>query len=105
MSTSTFSFINTKELFVKHINSDTNLKIEQTSKSIACLYFTDGAFNKINIPNNIVIYTYDYHTKERVISKPLDLKNYVLCWTDNYDIEMDNDVLLLLRNNRKWDII
>ena len=106
MSTSTtFSFTSTCESFIKKINPDTILHIEQTSNSIACLYFTNRSDSKINIPDNIVIYTYDYQTKERVILNPIDNKNYVLCWTDNYDIKMDNEVLWLLRNRRKWDII
>jgi hypothetical protein len=105
MSITTFCFTSTIEAaFIKNITPDIILRIEQTSNSIACLYFTDGTNNKINIPENIVIYTYDYQTKERVILKPLDVKNYILCWTDNYDVKMNNEVLWLIRNRRRWDI-
>ena len=43
--------------------------------------------NKINIPGDIVVYTYDYEDINKKIIQKAIKNDYPLCWTDNYTIE------------------
>jgi hypothetical protein len=91
--------------YVYKIDTNIFLHIKRASHAVAILYFTDdAATNKINIPNGIIVYTYDYQNKhKKVVYEPIR-QEYVLCWTDNYTIEFNECVLINLQNQRKWHI-
>ena len=100
-----FDFKKTEsEYFQYNISSNTQLWIKQINRSVAMLYFTDEMSNKINIPDGIIVYTTDYQdTQTRVILNPID-NSYPLCWTDDYTVELNNIVLINIKNQRKWII-
>lgn len=99
-----FDFSETNEEFIMYMDSYTILHITRISNSIAVLYFTDEKGIKINIPNDIIVYTYNYEdTKNKVIQKNIN-QEYALCWTDNYTIECGEEELINIKNQRKWNI-
>lgn len=67
------------------------------------LYFTDEMNNKVNVPNDILVYTYDYTNNKRVLLNPIK-QDYALCCTDNYEIELNKNILINIKNQRKWNI-
>ena len=87
------------------MDSNAILHIKWINHSVAVLYFTDDLSNKINIPDGIVVYTYDYRdTNKKIIQKRCN-QDYLLCWTDNYTIEYNKIQILSLNSQRKWNII
>lgn len=101
----TFDFTKTDNEYMYNMGSNMILHIKQTNHSVALLYFTDEMSNKINIPEDIVVYTYDYQdTNKKIIQKPIK-QDYPLCWTDNYTIEYKEIEFLSLNTQRKWNII
>ncbi len=101
----TFDFTLADSEFVYNIHSTIKLCIKNLNHSVAILYFTDDEMNHlINIPDGIVVYTYDYQNTQTVKLKPVD-KSYPLCWTDNYIIEYKNNTLFNINNQRKWNIL
>ena len=99
-----FDFTMTGMKCVYNISSNTNVCIERMTHSVAALYFTDEHNNKINIPDNIVVYTYDYqNTQKKVVQDYID-NTYHLCWTDSYTIEFNKTILINIKNQRKWVI-
>lgn len=100
-----FDFTIDDSEYIYNVNSTTNLHINQINKSLAILYFTDVMNAKIQIPNDIVVYTYDYQNiQKKVIHKSIG-QAYPLSWSDNYTIELNNVVLVNIINQRKWNII
>ena len=97
----TFDFKMPDSEYIYNINSNIILHIKQVNYSVAILYFTDELGNKINIPDDILVYTYD-NSKE-VLLKPIK-QQYALCWTDDYIIKV-NDKLINIKNQRQWNII
>jgi hypothetical protein len=100
----TFDFTTTDNKYIYNMNSTTILLIKRINHSVAVLYFTDKMNNKIDIPDDIVIYTYDYQTNKKVIQKAIR-QDYLLCWTDDYVVELNNIELINIKNQRKWNII
>ncbi len=99
----TFDFnINDNE-YTYNVNSTINLHIRKINNSVAILYFTDEIGNKINIPDGLIVYTYDYQTNKKIIQNHIH-QYYPLCWTDDYVIELNEIVLINIRNQRKWNI-
>ena len=100
-----FNFISNDSEYIYNINSHTILHIKQINNGVAVLYFTDEDSNKINIPNNIMVYTYDFEdNNKRLLLNPIR-QDYALCWTDNYTVELNKNVLINIKNQRKWNII
>lgn len=100
-----FDFNKTSNEYSCNINSNTILHINRINHSVAVLYFTDVINNKINIPSTIVVYTYDYqNTNKKVVHNSIK-QEYMLCWTDDYTIELNKNVLINIKNQRKWNII
>ena len=99
----TFDFTKTENEYIYNINSTTILHIKKINNSVASLWFTDEMSNKINIPNGIIVYTYDYQTNEKIIQN-LNGQDYFLCWTDDYIVELNKNVLINIKNQRKWNI-
>ena len=101
----TFDFTNTDNEYIYNMGSNIILHIKRNCHSVAVLYFTDEMCNKINIPDGIVVYTYDFQdTNKKIILKAIK-QDYPLCWTDNYKIEYNKIQFLSLNCQRKWDII
>jgi hypothetical protein len=100
----TFDFAMTESEYVCDISSNIKLCIKRINHSVAILYFTDEMSNMINIPDGIIVYTFVYqNTQKRVSIKPAN-KTYALCWTDDYTVELNNNVLINIKNQRKWVI-
>lgn len=99
----TFEFENYNSEYTYNVNYNVNLHIKRINHSIAILYFTDEMNNKMNVPNDILVYTYDYSNNERVLLNPIK-QEYALCWTDNYEIELNKNILINIKNQRKWNI-
>ena len=100
----TFDFTNTDNEYIHNMGSNMILHIKRSNHSVAVLYFTDEMSNKINIPDGIVVYTYDYQNiKTKVIHKCIG-QAYPLCWTDNYTIELNAVEIIHITNQRKWNI-
>ena len=97
----TFDFTNTDNEYIFNMGSNIILHIKRSNHSVAVLYFTDEMSNKINIPDDIVVYTY---TNKKIIQKAIK-QDYPLCWTDNYTIEYKQIQILSINSQRKWNII
>jgi hypothetical protein len=104
MDASLFNFNNHQEA-VYIITPTIHLHIKRISNGIAELYFTDETGFKMEIPNDIEIYSYDpQNNTKRYIIIPLKQNNYALAWTENYDIDYNNKTVLTLKNQRNWII-
>jgi hypothetical protein len=100
-----FDFTMTESEYVYNISSTIKLCIKRINHSVAILYFTDKMNKKINIPDDIVVYTYDYEdVNKKIIQKAIN-NDYPLCWTDNYTIEYKQIQIISLNNQRKWNIV
>jgi hypothetical protein len=97
-----FGILNSE--YIYNINSNLILHIKQINHGVAMLYFTDELNNKINIPNDILVYTYNYDDSKKVLLKSIN-QEYALCWTDDYVVELNKNVLLNIQNQRKWNIL
>ena len=86
------------------INSNTYLNIKKMTKSIAMVYFTNLDNNRIDIPEEIKIYTINYMNNQRTLQNPADKQLYTLCWSDKYTIEYNEQVILTISPERKWHI-
>jgi phosphate starvation-inducible membrane PsiE len=101
----TFDFTKIDNEYMYNMGSNMILHIKRINHSVAILYFTDEMNNKINIPEDIVVYTYYYQdTNIKIIQKPIK-QDYHLCWTDNYTIEYKKIQILSLNSQRKWNIM
>ena len=101
----TFDFTKTDNEYVYPVGSNMILHIKRVNHGVAVLYFTDEMSNKINIPEGIVVYTFDYQdTIKKIKQKPIK-QDYALCWTDNYTIEYNQIEIVSTNSERKWKII
>lgn len=101
-----FDFTISDVEYVYNIDSYTTLCIKRLSHSVALLYFINDELNElIPVPNGIVVYEYDYQNPQKiVIMRPID-KSYPLSWTDNYTIALNNNIIINIQNQRKWNIV
>lgn len=99
-----FEFENANSEYTYNINHNVNLHIKRINHGVAILYFTDEMNNKINVPNDILVYTYDNTNNKRVLLNQIN-QEYALCWSDNYEIELNKNILINIKNQRKWNII
>lgn len=104
MDTQTFSFTTATNTYTYDISENVVIHISNINNSVASLYFTNKSNEKINVPCELVVYEYDFQTNKKVPLKPIQ-QHFVLCWTDNYTIELDNKIILDIKNERKWTII
>lgn len=96
-------FENSNSEFTYNVNSNVNLHIKRINHGVSILYFTDEMNNKMNIPHDILVYTYDYGDNKSVLLNPIK-QDYALCWTDDYEIELNKNILINIKNQRKWNI-
>ena len=102
---STFHFSNADNEYIHAIRPELLVHINRISHSVASLTFTDEFNNKVPIPNEIRVYTFDYtKTQSKVIVKPSLHNDYVLCWTDNYTVEWNSEIVVNIKNKRSWKI-
>jgi plasmid replication initiation protein len=101
--TTTFSFATTDCKYSKKIDENIVLNLYRTTHAVAILHFTDEMRNRINIPPGLKVYTEHYQTGKIVLQKPIE-EIYALCWSDDYQIEYNNTVVLNIKTNRTWDI-
>lgn len=98
-------FTMTNNDYIYNITSNVILHINEIGKFVALLYFTDEVSNKINIPDGIVVYSYDYeNSKNKVLLNAIN-QDYALCWTHDYTVELNKYVVININNQRKWNII
>ena len=101
----TFDLTKTDNEHMYTMSSNMILHIKRMNHGVAVLYFTDNMSNKINIPEDIVVYTYDYQdTNKKIVQKAIQ-QDYPLCWTDNYTVEYKKIQILSLNTQRAWNII
>lgn len=101
---STFDFNTYNNEYIHNVDLQTILHIKRISHSVAMLYFTDEMNNKIDIPNDTIVYTYDYENDNKILIKPIT-QYFPLCWTDDYTIIINKKILLDIKKQRKWNII
>jgi hypothetical protein len=99
-----FNFTIRDSVFTHVIAPNIILRICRNNHAVAILEFTDETGNKINIPLGLVVYTNDYTTNKRTVLKPVG-NTYALCLTDDYLIELNDKLLVSIKNTRTWDII
>lgn len=98
-----FNF-NIKNEYICNINSKIILHIECINQSVSVLFFTDEMNNKIDIPNGIIVYTYDYQNIKNKVALTIEPNYYILSFSDNYDIEFNGKIILNITNQRNWNI-
>ena len=104
----TFDFKKTDSKYIYPINSNTFLCIKLVNCSVSMLYFTDETGRQIDIPDGIVVYTYDYpniNNMNQIEKVKTYLNYYNLYWTNNYIVELNKNVLVNIKNQREWNII
>ncbi len=103
-----YSFDKSDEHYIYQIDTNIVAHIESVSQSVSCLYFTEKKQNhiekKIPIPKNLVVYTYNNSNLNKIISNPAD-QVYVLCWSDNYEIEYNKVPIINITSQRTWNIV
>lgn len=101
--TTPFSF-SQKDMEVYYVlSNEVLLRMKRLNNGIANLYFTDHANNRICIPSGILVYTYDASKKIQILVPQLH-EEYMLCWTDDYVVMNNNDILMNITNARMWEI-
>jgi hypothetical protein len=102
---SNFHFSDPNNLYIHSIHPKWKVCIKRISHSVALLYFRDNCNDKVPIPPEIQVYTFDYNKKQpKVILQPSIINDYTLCWTDNYTVEWNGEIVLNIKNKRSWKI-
>ena len=83
--------------YIHKISPNVVLHIYRTNNYVA-INFTDEMNNNINTPSGLIIYTKDFQTNTKVIQKPVDNNLYALCWSDDYIVEFNNELVLDVKN-------
>ena len=87
------------------INDNITLHLECIHEKYATLYFTNALQNIIDIPDEIMVYIYDYINKNFVVLKRLPkTKNYELSNTDNYKVIYNDKFLMNIHTKHIWEI-
>lgn len=96
----TFNFSNrTMEyIYSIHPKSEIFLHIKRKNNSISSLYFTNQVNEKIDIPDNFIVY------QNKKIIQPNETEDFTLFWRKNYDIVYNGETLFNIRNERQWTI-
>jgi hypothetical protein len=95
------SFKNDKILSTK-IGDNVHLRLERVGFAIARLYFVDEGNAEIEIPDGLRVI--DNTHNNVLVDRLLDNQYYVLAWSDNYSIELNNATILGLSSQRQWSI-
>jgi len=82
------------------------LHIKSINNSIANLYFTNELNHKIDIPSEILLYSYIRGNKnQKYIEYPTEENTYLLYSNYNYDIKYNGYNVLHIKSKISWDII
>lgn len=97
----TFSF--QEETLIQSPLSDTiNMRIAKIGPAIARVYFVDPRTHReLPIPDNFTIYD---DSNSAVVPNLYSTDSFALYWGDNYTIEYDQDVILVLVTHRQWNV-
>lgn len=91
--------------FTFRVDVDCNLRIEVLNNSVARLYFINDAGQKVDIPQGIVVYTADVMADvKRCVVQPHVNQEFILGWTDSYEITRYKSVILNIQTMRQWNI-
>ena len=108
-NTTMFNFeVNKKQFFFKNLTDNIIIKLEKITESVAILYFTntltEDPNESIDIPEEVKVYTYDIN-KQKVEERPLkNTQKYALCFTDDYIIVYNNQIVFKMKSTRAWNI-
>ena len=59
--------------------------------------------NKISIPNEISLYTYDFSNNKRTIAKSVSDKDvFTICYTYNYKVDFNKKIFIKLTSSCGW---
>jgi hypothetical protein len=101
-----FPFSKIKNEYIYSIFPNIILHIKTITHSFTILYFTDELNNIIDVPNDILVYSYIRGNKnKKYIEYPTEKNTYVLSSTDNYDIKYNGYNVLHIKSKISWDII
>lgn len=88
--------------YVYKLDSNTVLKLERASHSVAMLYFKDADNNLIVIPSEIKVYTFDVNKK--IVHDSIEKYSYALAYTDGYEIYYKDVMIMKIEPQRIWKI-
>ena len=100
---STFSFTAAESDYRHKISSNVILHLYRSNHAVAIVEFIDEMSNQIPIPTGFLVYTKDFQTNQYIKLKPIG-NFYALCWTDDYVMEFNDEIIFDIRNDRNWDI-
>ena len=103
--TTIFDLRDTSSHYKYIINGDITLHIERIGYGVAFLYLSNDINSNvmINIPNELSMYTFNENGR-RIKHILTNNKMFTLCWTENYVVEYNNEIIINLTHKRGWDI-
>lgn len=104
MNSIKFNFeTNNNQHYMKKIDISLILHIEKMDESIdnAIIYFTDYSYQKLNIPNEIIL----YDNENNIIN--IDSNNEIISisWCKSFTITYKNNIILNVSPLHIWNII
>ena len=90
-------------IYKSNLNEKITINIECMSDSLSILYFRNEKNEKIDIPNEIDIYTYDFQYN-RVLLESVTDESYVLCYLYEYDIIFNGKKVINIKPQKVWQI-
>jgi hypothetical protein len=99
-----FDLTNPKDKFIHQIDPKIIIHIDHFSYFLGILYFTDEMNHKINIPDGISIYSYNIENEKTKVMHNIAKQEYPLCWYESYEVKWYKNILLTIKNERKWKI-
>lgn len=107
MGTTLFSMDNVQADYTHRVRSNLNLHITRMTNNVVLLYLTDDLSNRVPMPSELQVYTYEttneYEPAQRVLVVPNE-QGCALSWTNDYDIYLDGNDILRIQANRSWTI-
>lgn len=103
MANNTLSFSFHEETLIQTPLNDTiNMRIVKTGPAIARVYFVDSRTHRdLPIPEDFTIYD---DTNDVIVSNLYSTDSFALYWGDNYTIEYNRDIVLVLATHRQWNV-
>ncbi len=96
-----FSFKNDKVLQI-NIADNVFIRLERVGFAIARLFFVDGGYAETNIPEGLRVI--DETFGGAVVQPYLGTQAFVLAWSDNYRVMLNDVEVLGLANQRQWSV-
>ena len=93
--------ININNMYNIQIGENITMSIKKTSDSIAIIFFTCNIENdKVNTPEGLSVHD---NTNNKYLNK-FTKQYFTLCWTDNYTIRYNNEIILEMVSKHGWDL-